>query len=250
MALSETNTTPLYIFIDESGTDKESTILYMSLILTEDPTHIQSECKSLTQKIIRDPELSQKIPSVRNNGIEHFHYTSDHPEIRDEFIKLLPVLNFDAYVCFVRKDEIVGDLSKIELLKTLFSTLLYPRILERHYDSVYVIYEKFDEGSASDERILTKEVEQLCQKIKEDFRKTIKQVTISFDNKDELCLGVSDYVCGIISAYFSKQLTEGNAKDSQEERNYDRISGKIRLIQDLTRKKFYSRREPLEIEFL
>ena len=160
MVLSKTNTTTVYIFIDESGTDKKSAILYMSLILTEDPVHIRRECKSLMQKIIRDPELSQKIPSVRDNGIEHFHYTSDHPEIRSEFIKLLPALNFDAYVCFARKDEIVGDLSKVELLKTLFSTLLYPRILERHYENVHITYEKFDKGSASDERIFAKEVEQ------------------------------------------------------------------------------------------
>ena len=250
MTLSETNATNLYIFIDESGTDKESDILYMSLILTEDPERIRKECESLTQKISRDPEFSQKISSVRVMGIDNFHYTSDHYEIRNEFIKLLPTLNFDAYVCFVRKEEVVGDFSRVELLKTLFSTSLYPRMLDRHYENIHIIYEKFDEGSAYHEQFFTEEIKQLRQKIKEDFRKTIKQVTLSFDNKNELCLGVPDYICGIVSAYFSKQLAEDTAKDSQEERNYNRIEGKIRLIQDLTRKKFYSRRNPLEIESL
>ena len=119
----------LYIFIDESGTDDDSNVLYMSLILTEDPESIRNECTKKIQEILHDPELRQNIPSVRERGLNYFHYTSDHPEIKTEVIKLLPLLNFDSYILFARKDELNTTLSKNELLRRkgvshLFSSLL------------------------------------------------------------------------------------------------------------------------------
>lgn len=238
----------LYIFVDESGIDVNSSVVYLAMTVTDSPDKIRLACESAIQKITHDPELSQNIPSVRKNGINFFHYAADHIEIRTEFINLLPTLNFDGYLIFARKDELVGDLSKVQLLKLLLENLLRPRFLEKHYADIEIIYERFDEGNSSVEQEFSEAITMLCKQLSEEFGKDIKNVSILFNNKSELCLGIPDYLCGIVSDYFSLKLSGKEVADSLQERNYYRIEGKVRVIQDLTRKKFYSRKDPLDIE--
>jgi uncharacterized protein (UPF0147 family) len=246
--MNPVDTNKLYIFIDESGTSDGSPFLYMSAVVTNSPHAIRSSCESLIQKIEHDPELSQNIKSVRENGIKCLHYVDDHPEIRTAVINLLPSLNFDGYIIFARKSELDKSLSKVELLKLLLENLLRSRLLEKHYAEIEIVYEKFDDGSAVTEAEFAREIATLCKELSGEFGKEIKTVSISFNNKSELCLGIPDYLCGIVSAYFSLQLSGESVEDSWQERNYYRVAGKIRVIHDLNRKKFYSRKDPLDIE--
>ncbi len=248
MDLPETK--KLYIFVDESGVHLDSSLLYMAIVVTDSPDTIRKECELLIEKITNDPELSQNIPSVRKNGIIFLHYVADHPEVRGEVVKLLPTLNFDGYVIFARKVEIEGDLSKVELLRLLLENLLRPRLLEKYYADIQIVYERFDEGSSVVEKDFSDAVELLSKQLSGEFGKCINNVSVSFDNKDELCLGVSDYLCGIVSEYFNLRISGENVTDSWQERNYYRVAGKIRMIHDLTRKRFYSRQDPLDIESL
>lgn len=248
MSMKNSEPEKLYIFVDESGIDANSSMAYLAMAVTDSPDKIRTACESAIDKITYDPELSQNIPSVRKNGINFFHYAADHIEIRTEFIKLLPTLNFDGYLIFARKDELVSGLTKVQLLKLLLENLLRPRLLEKHYADIEIIYERFDEGSSSVEQEFVKEIEILSKQLSGEFGKDIKNVSISFNNKSEVCLGIPDYLCGIISDYFSLKLSGEKVTDSLQERNYYRIEGKVRVIQDLTRKRFYSRKDSLDIE--
>lgn len=238
----------LYMYVDESGVDENSDVLFMSLVVTEDPESIATSCKTLIDNILNDPEMSENIESIRNDGLKAFHYTTDHFEVKSKFIDLLSVLNFDAYVTFVRKHEIVGDDSKVLLLKKMLTSLLAQRLLNNHHKEIRIIYERFDEGSFAVESSFREELNKLSKELVREYNKKIDNLTITFADKSEICLSISDYICGVVSAYINKKVNSSLVKDSMEERNYKRIAGKIRLINDLTRKKFYSRRNPFDIE--
>lgn len=238
----------LYMYVDESGTSDDSDVLYMAMVVTEDPETIKNLYSSLVKDILSDPEMSGNIESIRNEGLKSFHYTTDHIEVKSRFIELMSSLNFDAYVTFVRKSEIVGDNSKIYLLKKMLTSLLAQRVLNNHYKEIHIVYERFDEGSQAVEDSFSDELVKLGQELLHEYNTKIEDMTITFEDKSELCLSLSDYVCGIISVYINKKLKNEPVKDSFEERSYNRISGKIRMINDLTRKKFYSRRDPFDIE--
>lgn len=251
--MSKLSTKKMYIFIDESGTSDDSQFLYMSAVVTDSPHDLRIKCESLIKEIHLDPELSQNIESIQKYGMKHLHYSADHDEIRRKVIDMLPTLNFSGYLIFARKNELTGNLSKVDQLKLLLENLVRPRLLEKHYKYIEIIYESFDEASSVVEKEFSNEVSIMCKRLSKQFGKEIKNVSVSFNDKTELCLGIPDYLCGVVSDYFKIHLTSGSkdkVKYSWQIRNYNRVAGKIRMIQDLTRKKFYSRKAPLDIELI
>ena len=233
----------VYIFIDESGTDSSSENLVLAIVLTENPIEIRVSIASLLDRIRRDPEI-QNIKSVKESGLATFHYSEDHHEVRQQFISLLPALDFDAYVSFLSKDECEGD-EKLTHILNLLQVLVYPRLQEKHYKHINIIYEQFDEGAAATKREIESRIRKSQRRVFSETGKSVQDLNLSFSDKDELCLSVPDYVAGITRDFLSTKDAHKQEEDYLEKRHYLRIAGKIRLINDYKNKKFYSRKNPL-----
>jgi len=233
---------PLYIFIDESGTDNKSPILVVMAILTEDPKSLRSKIATLIDEVKRDPELGN-IDSVKK-GFSTFHYAEDHFEIKNKFIDILPELNFDAFASFVRKDELVDRGDKLFLILSLLRILIYPRLQEKHYKDIHIIYEKFDEGSIASEAEIVTLIQSQQKRVRNQTNKVIENINVTFADKSELILSIPDYMAGIVRTYLETKDTTVNNKDTFK-RLYLRVAGKIRLLNDYARKKFYSRKDHL-----
>lgn len=229
----------LYCFIDESGTHDESEVTVMALVTISFPDEVRKKCTEVLQEIQRHPEMSLYLPSVRMHGIEHFHYTSDHIEVREMYLDAIKEIDANAYLIFVRRCDMGDPPKKLDLLLEFFKTLLLPRIQENSHRDIRIVYERLDEGDKEVEQRFRSEAESLHRQVTATRCAAKGSISIAFDTKQELCLGVSDYACGVFSGYMKKIIS--GTPDSLEERHFHRISGKFRLIHDYGRKRWYSR---------
>jgi len=240
---------PLYIYVDESGTDTNSDVFLLAVVITEQPESIREKIGQSLEKVKRDPEQKRFI-GVKE--AKSFHYTEDHFEIRNYLTEyILPGLEFDAYVSFIRKNEVssAGDLP--DLIAKALKVLVLSRIQTNHYREINFVYE--DPGNASLRTLIKQTVEEIKNQVeKEKGGKKIK-VKIIFEDKNEPCLAVPDYIAGVVRGYLQAENIEHFLKDDEQipatlKRRYERIVGKIRLLNDYTRKKLYTRQTSMFID--
>lgn len=239
----------LSIFIDETGIDEKSTIALLTFIVTDKPEIIRQSIGSIMHTINTDPEMRRYIPTLKDD-LEYFHFTEDHQEVKNYFINDIPNLDFNAYITFVRKNELGGRaLDEKTLIPILLNNVLRNILLKYHYSEIQIIYEGFGSPRSKNEQWLKDYVITLAKNLQESFRKVPSNISFEFQGKNELCLSVADYICGITQRFINLKISNGSrASDTLILREYYRVSGKIRLIHDLTRCEFYKRNKLFDID--
>ena len=142
----------------------------------------------------------------------------------------------------MRKSELHKKSGKVDLILELLKSLVYPRLQENHYQDIHIVYEQFDEGSSKSKKAIIDLVKTLQNNVSMEQLNHIEHVDVSFADKNELCLSIPDYIAGVVRDFISVREAADYKEGSLKERNYHRISGKIRLMHDYTRGKYYSRK--------
>jgi hypothetical protein len=235
--------TPIYCFLDESGTHDSAKIMCMSLVVTENPDAIRRKCRELLERIKNHPQYGAYIKSIAANGIDWFHHNADIDDIRNIFVDALRAMDIDAYIAFVRKDEIDPALSEIDIKLSMYERLISHIASGNHYRDIFVVVERFHEGSSTTERKFITKAAEIHNRIPRQQKVTkMGTISIEFENKEELCLGTADYICSLFSAYAHQILENRTAAEySLKRRQYEAVSGKIRRIHDITRDRSFSR---------
>lgn len=230
----------IYYFIDESGTDLKSKFIVIGLAILANPGVIRSRIMDLKHNILHDPDLCT-IPSVikRKNHFS-FHYASDCLEVKRIFIDFLSSLTFNAYITYANKYNMDRSYEMKSLYSLMLQNILKDRIIDHKNKLIHICIEKpFRQINA-----LSGLINLSVSEINRLHRLKIQQPQIEYRGKEEPCLCIPDYVCGIFHAHLLK-LNEIN---NYEKREFKRIIGKIRVIHDYAIDEFYTRKKPFPIE--
>jgi hypothetical protein len=232
----------VFMFVDETGTDQDSTILAVACIITNNPGYLRDELEKLRKNILRDPFL-KNLPSVQKSLSNYgFHYCEDHPEVKPKVIELIRQLPFQAYICYQQKESSFDPSQGYDWYDRLFGRLIFER-LQAHKDAVIRIYfEQHDNRVEYRRKEIEVIVERLVRKI--CLRNGIEFPAIPQINsagKQELGLVVADYVAAI----FKEHAENGIGKPSSwQARNFERIRSKVRVIHNYTTDDFFHRKNP------
>lgn len=236
-----TPSSPLvHLFLDETGFDPRSTFAAFACAVVEDATAVADEIVRLREKLLRDPFLAEHrsaLPDLRRRG---FHYASNHRDVRHEFIELLIQLPFQAYVCFVEKPS---PFDRRSWLDRLLGRLLFERLRAHRACAIDICFEQTDSRLARRVREVTAIVETCVAVASRDRGGLPGPVHVRSAGKEEPCLSVADYVCGVVRTYLEKG-GEG-ASVTYPAKDLARLRPKIRVVHDYLRGVFYTRRNPL-----
>lgn len=225
----------MYFFIDESGFDEKSIIFLVGLVILDKPDIVINKITKLKEDILHDPILV-KIRTVKQLKSRGFHYCEDHFEVRNKLIDLMSTLTFQAYICFVEKNKL-KDRERQETYRQLIRKLLYDRVRGNMEVKIHICLEKTIEKEQNIVEIIKDVVKDIIKRGKKPISHFPE---VTFSGKEEACLSVVDYVCGIFRSHYENLYKE----DNFERRNFDRIRWKIRVIHNLLSDEFYTRRNP------
>ena len=226
----------IYYFIDESGVDKETKILVVGLVILDNPQIIRDKIEELRQDILHDPNL-RTIPSVTKSLKSiGFHYSEDSLEVRRLFIDFLAMQTFQAYISFVDKDKLDNQYNLKNIHKRLIQKVLFDRIMDHKKKTIHICIEKpFKETI-----LITELINSAVTEIENRANVNITPPVIRYLGKEESCLSLADYVCGVFKSHYLKLKDMNNF----EKRDFKRIGGKIRVIHDYMNDIFYTRKNP------
>lgn len=230
----------VYYFIDESGSGFSSEgIAILCYVVIDNPEEARSKITELRENILHDPRLERILGNFPIGG---FHYTIDHFEIKNKFIELLKILTFQAYICF---DPWVSCRSFNETYDRLFGRLIIDRLRDHKMNEINICFEQHNDNA---ERNMTLKaiIESKIVQIDRSERRVFEgSYFVMSATKDEPCLSITDYICGIFGAHF-KDLDnkKETGMESLSERNFEDVRNKIRCIHDIKNNIFYSRWNP------
>ncbi len=242
------------MFIDEAGSHDDSDVFIISLITCEKPDELRHKIVSLFDDIKHDPNLN-----VLGNFAQQtsFHYTGDHLNIRNRFIELLIGLEFNSYVVFLAKKDCTEEMDKETLHSKLVKKIIFDRLQENKSREVYMCYENFDSANEKYRVKLEKEINSIREDISQASLIEKQTIHTILADKEEPCLVIADYICGIVRAYIRPQVIKGGKSCSIErngktyqEIHYKQINPKIRVIYDYGKDIFYSRKTTKVIEVI
>jgi hypothetical protein len=133
----------VFMFVDETGIDQDSTILAVACIITNEPDYLRSELENLRQSFLRDPYL-KSVPSVQKSLSKNgFHYCEDHPvDIKPKVIDLIMKLPFLAYICYLEKESNFDPSAGYGWYDRLFSRLMFDRLRANKNAAIRICFEQ------------------------------------------------------------------------------------------------------------
>lgn len=230
-----------HFFFDESGFNADSLSMLCCVVLDQ-PTPVRESILSLKEDILHSGRLSEIRGNFETNG---FHYCENHHEIRAKFFRLLPTLDFEAYICFVPSTP--EEDHRNELYDRMYGRLLYDRMQKYRDRPIEICFEQHDSRVT---RRLT-ELREITLRIDEQIKSQhgindIAPPIVISAGKEEPCLAIADYVSAIFRKYY-EALNSANAwkkGEPFEKRDFDDLRPKVRLIHNFETEEFFSRHKP------
>lgn len=226
----------IFFFIDESGEGLHTKgFAAICAIVITNPEEVSSQISSLREDILHDLRFQGILGRLSTDG---FHYTSDHREIKNVFIPFLRTLTFQAYICF--DPNISNNISMNTIYDRLLGKLLKDRLREHKTDEIVICFEQHGRPERRLKEIgdlVNTKIEEINLSDKKPFRGNVKVI---YGTKEDVCLSIADYICGVFKAYFEK----GSESETPQKRDFEDLRMKIRCIHDILNNKFYDRRNP------
>jgi hypothetical protein len=232
----------VFIFVDETGTDQDSTILAVACIITNEPNYLRDELEKLKKNILREPFL-KNVPSIQKSlSKKGFHYCEDSLEVKPKVIDLIMQLPFQAYICYQEKESNFESSDGYGWYDKLFGRLMFERLRANKNAAIRICFEQHDNRIEHRRKEIEGIIERLVRKIRSrDGVEFAVIPKVSSAGKEEICLVVADY----IAAIFKDHAEHGIGKPSSwQARNFERIRSKVRVIHNYTTDDFFTRKRP------
>ncbi len=231
-----------YHYIDESETPDKKTLILSLVSINGDflKNTITDRLTSLKSDLVSD--LRNGLTDKQKNRL--FHYSEDDPNVKSDYISILRELNIETHLMFKSENEPLKKVTFQNNYYALFDSLM-KNILRRYSNNKNIIV--VEENS----KITVTRLEQIVRIRGNFFPNTV----ISKSGKDDILLSIPDYMLGIVRDCMKKDFVEGmkKLKDGQilkEDRDFSKISEKIRLIADLTNNQFFTRQNNNRLDCL
>lgn len=243
-----TDLSDISVFVDESGPHKDN-LFALACIITQNHDRLEQKIKEKKNDIFHDPRYKGILGNFVKEG---FHYCDNHLEIRNVFLDLLRMLEYQAYICFSNEIPCGNESDKRIAYNILFKRLLFDRLKNHREDNIEIFFEQHDSKTVKREEELYDLINLMWSKISAvSFRTNIKNVPVRSAGKDKVCLSIPDYILGVFCDYFSirssdeKKIPQDTKKtDPWQLRNFEDLRPKIRLIHDFDKAIFYDRKNP------
>jgi hypothetical protein len=238
----------IFMFIDETGLDKESKILAIACIVTSERDFLKSRLEELKRNLLKDKRFKD-IPSIKNLESKGFHYCEDHQDIKSKVIDLIALLPFDAYICYKHKKDDFCPSNDFAWYDELFGKLMHDRLLKHKKCIIRVCFEQHGKSSTVRTEELNSILERLIYNIGLKYAVNFPtSPTIYSAGKEESCLALADYVAAIFKDYESiiraQETEKRNISTSWQARHFFMLRPKIRVIHNYETGEFFTRHNP------
>lgn len=222
-----------YFYIDEAGNiPNNSKVFVHGCIKTDSPKTLENALTNLKSELFDNLYYEEFRDRIYSEG---FHATENHPDMRADFYKLLPLLEYRAYFVLINKEteyfrELFACFAEHEIFKMSLESLLMDRINRHHGDRNIFIFEQISIPKKSLRRILEEIFNSLDQ---------THHCSFEIADKSEENLGAVDYLNFIFYNLFS-------LKENQMERvkqNFNIVAPKIAIVKLLHNKVYLSRKK-------
>ena len=222
-----------YFYIDESGSiSNDSKVFIHGCIKTDTPNTINDALSELKEKLLDDIYYSEFRDRILKEG---FHATENNMDMRADVYKLLPLLNYRAYIVLINKDSdyfrhLKSSSEEHEIFQYSLKKLVIDRIHKNKGDKNIFLFEQIQIAKKSLKTILAEIFSQFY--LEHDCEYHIV-------GKEEENMGVIDY----INFVFHQLLSEDKPMIRMKQ-NFDLIQPKIGVINILNNNVYLSRKKP------
>ncbi|MCL9806935.1 hypothetical protein NAT51_15470 [Flavobacterium amniphilum] len=225
-----------YFYIDETGSISNNAPFFIhGCIKTDSPNVITDSLIKLKNDLTSSLYYENFKDSILKKG---FHATANNMDIRTEFYKLLPLLDYRAYFVITKKDspffkQIMKQGDESDFFEFSLSKLLHDRIISNR-DAKNIFY--FETIQLTKRNLNT---------VLQSFFSKYPDYDIEFNivGKEEENLAVVDYLNFIFDHIFTPDKLFPTM-----EGNFDRVAGKIAIIKILHTNTYLSRKKPLDFQ--
>lgn len=224
-----------YFYIDETGhINNDEPMFAYCCIKTDTPKLIENVLEELKEELAEDPLLAEFGEKILKNN---FHATKDHFDVRTQFYRILPLLNYRAYFTILFKNDdyykrLKTEKEDHEIIKSMLLKIIKPRITKNRNDKNIFFIERLDVQN----KPLTKIVEEIFSIFKDNYN-------VEYSIVDKHCqnMPVVDYLCFILNKIFVQKENEKKTIDEWVNRTFEVLKDKIGLIHFQNEDSFYSR---------
>ncbi|MCD9577043.1 DUF3800 domain-containing protein [Flavobacterium soyae] len=226
-----------YFYIDESGSiSNNSSIFIHGCIKTDSPQTITESLLKLKDEIKNSLYYDDFKEKIIKQG---FHATENNLDMRADFYKLLPLLDYRAYFVITNKDteyfkNKMKNMDESEYFAHSLKKLITDRVV----------------ANKNDKNIFYFETIQLTKKtLKQNLDAIFSQLNTKYNcefyivGKEEENLAIVDYLNFIFYHLFVDDKPMQRMKQ-----NFNLVSPKIALVYFIHNKLFFSRRKPKQFE--
>lgn len=224
-----------YFYIDEAGNlGNDSKTFIHGCIKTDSPHILRKAIK------IRIGELASDLyfEGIKDRILkEGFHAVENHPDIRADFYKILPLLDYRGYFVVLDKTSnyfttLKREKEEYEIFEYSLRKLLIDRVTRNKLDRNIFYFEKLNIKKKSLDEILSNFFNSLDSEIDCEYH--------IVDKKEEN-ISVVDYL-----NYIFYEILDGYHNGKEKNRmklNFDLISSKVAVINILHKNSFLSRKK-------
>ncbi|WP_296684013.1 hypothetical protein [Flavobacterium sp.] len=221
-----------YFYIDESGNISNNSDLFIhGCIKTDSPETIKDALEKLKADLLDDLYYEDFKGRIQKEG---FHATENNFDMRADFYKLLPLLDYRSYFVVINKNtdyfrELKNKKEEHEIFKYSLEQLLLDRINRNKGDRNIFIFEQIEISKKSLKTIL----DEIFGSLDNSHNCEYKIV-----GKEEENLGVVDY----INFIFFHILSVVDSKPRMKQ-NFKIVAPKIAIVKLLHNKVYLSRKK-------
>lgn len=223
-----------YFYIDETGSiSNDSNIFVHGCIKTDSPDTISKALLKLKNELTDSLYYSAFSHKIKKQG---FHATENNMDMRADFYKLLPLLDYRSYfVVLNKKTDYFNQLKKThqehEIFAHTLKKLLHDRI-QRNKDAKNIfVFEQIQIAKKSLDKILT-----------DLFSEYPYDCEYKIVGKDEENMGVIDYL-NFIFNHISEEILKGEKPMPRMIQNFELVAPKIGVIHFLNNGVYLSRKK-------
>lgn len=224
-----------YFYIDETGhINNDEPIFAYGCIKTDTPKLIEKVLEELKEELAEDPLLAKFGEKILKNN---FHATADHFDVRTQFYRILPLLNYRAYFTVLFKNDnyykkLKAEKEDHDIIKSMLLKIIKPRITKNKDDKNIFFIETLEVQKKS----LKKIVEEIFDLFKHDYHIDYKIVDKHCQN-----MPVVDYLCFVLNKVLIQKENENEKIAEWVTRTFEILKDKIALIHFQNEDSYYSR---------
>lgn len=228
---------PFYMYFDESEYENgDRKYLALGISVSQHQHKINNDTQEIWKDYLSDQWAAGKRDAIVRNGI---HFTDVTEDLKLKFVEKLQILPFQNYVALSQYSE-VDDYEQTYL--NLLIAMITRRLMAAESCFARLHFEKTDKVRQSRIRRV---VDTAYRALAAHNNRRPKLYEVSFVDKTTVCVSVPDFLLGVLGKYLKSDSHISGKPQERDQKMFERLRDKYRLILDLDTQTEFSRRTPI-----